>query len=255
VIALHGCGGLYSARQSHRDALSARHRRMAEMLVDEGYLVLFPDSLRSRGIEEICSIRNHLRGLTVTQRRRDAQAALRWLQQRPDVIGDRIALVGWSHGGSTVLATLNQRSPAVASSTQRTGAAPYFHAAAAFYPSCVASTRARSGYALAAPLTMFVGGRDDWTAPEPCVRLAGGLAAAGEPVSLTVYPQAFHGFDGPPSPPRRRLDVPNGVRPGEGVTVAPDAAARDDAYAKLRAFLRQRLVGTQPPDGGANPAI
>ena len=41
--------------------------------------------------------------------------------------------------------------------------------------------------------------------------------------------------------PQRRLDVPNGVHPGNGVTVAPNPAARDDAYVRLEAFLRAPL--------------
>ena len=36
--------------------LSLRHRRWRELLAAEGYVVLFPDSFRSRGVEEICTI-------------------------------------------------------------------------------------------------------------------------------------------------------------------------------------------------------
>lgn len=72
-------------------------------------------------------------------------------------------------------------------------------------------------------------------------KLAGKLAAAGEPVTVTAYPDTYHAFDGPASQPRLRLDVPNGVNPGQGVTVAPNPAAREDAYARLKAFLRAQL--------------
>ena len=73
-------------------------------------------------------------------------------------------------------------------------------------------------------------------------------------MTITAYPGAYHGFDGPASQQRLRLDVPNGVNPGKGVTVAPDPAARDDAYAKLKAFLREQLAGPARVGSGRDPA-
>ena len=105
---------------------------------------------------------------------------------------------------------------------------------------------------MAAPLTLFVGGADDWTAPQPCIDLAGRSTAAGEPVTITVYPGIYHGFDGPAAQSRLRLEVPNGVHPGQGVTVAPNPAARDDAYARLKVFLRDWLP--RPPGPGRDSA-
>ena len=152
-------------------------------------------------------------------------------------------MLGWSHGGSAVLATLNARQSAVAAWKNRVSSPPYFRAAAAFYPGCIDSLRERVGYAVAAPLTLFIGASDDWTAPQPCIDLAAKLAAAGEPVTITVYPDTYHGFDGPAAQGRLRLEVPNGVNPGKGVTVAPNPVARADAYGKLKVFLRAQLGG------------
>jgi dienelactone hydrolase len=218
---------------------------MAALLVSEGYLVLFPDSFRSRGQEEICTIESRQRTIGVLARRLDAQGALAYLQTRADVAPDRVATLGWSHGGSTLLATFNARQRAVAAWKDRTGLPPYFRAGVAFYPGCVESLRARDRYSVASPLMLFVGGADDWTAPQPCIDLARRLAVAGEPVTITVYPGAHHGFDGPATQGRLRLDVPNGVNPGQGVTVAPDPVAREDAYARLKAFLRTE-IGARP---------
>ena len=86
-----------------------------------------------------------------------------------------------------------------------------------------------------------IGGSDDWTAPGPCVDLAAKLAAAGEAATITIYPDTYHGFDGPSTQPRRRIEAPNGVNPGKGVTVAANPAARDDAYVKLKRYLREHL--------------
>jgi dienelactone hydrolase len=241
VVALHGCGGMYSTLPSRHDDLSPRHQAMAELLTGEGYAVLFPDSFRPRGRDEICTIANRQRTITVPMRRLDAQGALAYLQARPDVVPDRIAALGWSHGGSTLLASLNARVPAVAAWKDRPVPPPYFRAGIVFYPGCIESLRGRAGYSVAAPLTLFIGGADDWTAPRPCIELAEILAAAGEPVTITVYPDTYHGFDGPAAEGRVRLEVPNGVHPGKGVTVAPNPAARDDAYARLKQFLRVEI--------------
>jgi dienelactone hydrolase len=238
VVALHGCGGMYSTAKGKRGELSVRHRAMAELLVAEGYVVLFPDSFRVRGSEEICRVPPRERTITPATRLLDAQGALAFLQQRGDVAPDRVAVLGWSHGGSTMLAALDARNPDVAV-YQAAGGPPYFRAAIAYYPGCGAALEG-GGYAPVASLLLLVAGSDDWTAPEPCVTLATGLRDAGLPATVAVYPGAFHGFDGPAGD-RRHLDVPGGVEPGRGVTVASDPAARDDSYARVRSFLRDQL--------------
>jgi dienelactone hydrolase len=241
IVALHGCGGMYSTLKSRRDDLSLRHQAMAELLVAEGFVVLFPDSFRPRGRDEICTIENRARTIRQANRRLDAEGALAFLQARADVAPERIAVLGWSHGGSAVLATLDARQPAVAAWRERTPPSPYFRAGVAFYPGCSDALRRKGGYTLAAPLRLFIGGSDDWTAPQPCIDLAARLAGAGDPVKITVYPDTFHGFDAPVGRKRQRLEVPNGVKPGEGVTVAPNPEARADAYARLKAFLHAEL--------------
>jgi len=79
-----------------------------------------------------------------------------------------------------------------------------------------------------------VGEDDDWTPPEPCRRLA--AQATGAPVTFHAYPGAVHGFDGT-APVTVRRDVPNGVRPGDGVKVGGQAQARERSREELRAFL------------------
>lgn len=254
VVALHGCGGMYSALKSRHDDLSLRHQAMADLLVNEGYVVLFPDSFRTRGRDEICTIENRRRTITQANRRLDTLAALAFLQARADVAPDRVAVLGWSHGGSAVLAALNAHAPVVAARLADTDPTPYFRAGVAFYPGCIESLRAKDGYAIAAPLRLFIAGSDDWTAPRPCIDLAERLAAAGEPVKITVYPDTYHGFDGPPSQQRLRLEVPNGVHPGQGVTVAPNRVARADAYIRLKAYLRTELAERFDEGGSRMPA-
>jgi dienelactone hydrolase len=253
VIALHGCGGLWATAMGRRDALAARHQAMADLLAAEGYAVLFPDSLRPRGIAELCTQRIVDRSLKVAQRRADALGALDWVQRQPQVRGDRVALLGWSHGGSTTLATVVAR---------RTGTSnpvapqPFFRMAIAFYPGCSAYARAGTSGRWLVPLAIFIGEADDWTPAAPCVALGDAMREAGQPVTVTVYPGAFHDFDHPEGRIRVRVDVPNGVLPDKGVTTAPDPAARADRYAKVRSLLAGALrddVAPPTPDGPPMP--
>lgn len=247
VVALHGCGGMYSVAKSRRDELSIRHRAMADLLVAEGYAVLFPDSFRSRGRETICKEPNAGRTLTQAHRRLDTLGALVYLQGRADITRNRIAVLGWSHGGSTVLATMNEKARVVRIFRDGDPSASYFRSAIAFYPGCFDSVRAKEGYAPAAPLLLLVGGSDDWTSPRPCVALVDRLRRDRETASIVVYPDTYHGFDGPSSQPRLRLDVPNGVHPGQGVTVAVNPPARENAYARVKAHFREALTGDKQP--------
>ncbi len=239
VVALHGCGGIYSAVKGRETLPTLRHQAMADMLADEGYVVVFPDSFNSRGERELCTQPLERRAITQTQRRLDALGALAWLQTQADVAPDRIALLGWSHGGGTVLAADNARQPVVAA-FRRTRDAPFFATAIAFYPSCSAYTRPEN-YVPAAPLQIFIGERDDWTPAAPCVALGAAAAAREVELMVKVYPDSYHGFDAPGGRLQVLADVPNGVNPGRGVTVAPNFQARADAYARVRAILRAAI--------------
>jgi dienelactone hydrolase len=236
VIALHGCGGLYRVAGSEKGSFTGRHAAMAAMLRDAGYHALWLDSFSGRGKQSICTEKTNLRDISVADRRTDVLEALRWLAARPEVDVSRIALLGWSHGGSTVLSSINAGHAGVSSHPVRPAAA------VAFYPGCTPFAR-DAGYQSVTPLLMLIGEKDDWTPPEACVALERKLQTlpSSAPVTLHLYPDAFHNFDAPEMPVRVRQDVPNGVRPGEGVTVGSNPAARADAYREVLAFLKRRF--------------
>ena len=243
VVALHGCNGMYSTLANRRGKLSGRHQAMADLLVAEGYAVLFPDSFNPRGRREVCT--QPLREQTITQanRRLDAFGAREYLRSRPDIAANRVALVGWSHGGSAVLAAMNARQPNVVVYLRALGdPAEFFLTAIAFYPGCYASLRSKDGYAPAAPVSVFIGEADDWTSPKPCIALGKAMDAKRLPMYVRTYPDTHHGFDTPNLLRPRHLDAPNGVRQGEGVTIAGNAAAREDAYGRMKAQLRAALM-------------
>ena len=243
IVALHGCSGMYSMVKGREDHLSDRLAARAEMYLNDGYAVLFPDSFRSRGKSEVCTIKVGDNPIMPMRRRLDALAALAFLAERPDIARDRVALVGWSHGGSAALATINARDREVAAFRDKPGAPPFFRAAVAFYPGCKVSLRAGERWQPGAPTRIHIGEIDDWTPAKPCVELGEAMAARGEPLKVIVYPNAHHAFDAPSGDVIHRTDVPNGVNPGQGVHVGANPAARERANAKVRAFLNDRLRG------------
>ena len=240
VVALHGCGGLFSTAPRRRGELTERHRARAEAMLAAGFVVMFPDSLGPRGATEICTARFGERAVTAAGRRGDALAALQWLAAQPDVARKRIALLGWSHGGTTTLATINANDAMVRAFSDQPGAPPFFRAAVAFYPGCSVAVR-DEGWRPALPVQVLIGGADDWTPPAPCEALGRRAGQRGWPLETVVYPGAFHGFDAPSGRVRLRTDVPHGATPGKGVHVGPDPAARVDANRRVDAFLREQL--------------
>jgi dienelactone hydrolase len=227
VVLLHGCGGAHDGK----GRLDRRFVDYAAMLNAEGWHALVLDSLTPRGEKELCTQRTGARRVTQAQRRLDALGALQWLAAQPGVDRQRLVLLGWSNGGSTVLAATNRLHSAVA----RAAVTP--RAAVAFYPGCEAELARR--YASTAPTLVLVGESDDWTPAQPCRELA---AVAGSGLTLVAYAGAHHGFDGT-APLRVRRDVPNGVRPGQGVTVGGDTMAREASRREMLGFLRRQLNG------------
>jgi dienelactone hydrolase len=113
-----------------------------------------------------------------------------------------------------------------------------FSAAVSFYPGCTARNRQAASFHPYAPLLVLMGESDDWTPAAPCQALTDTVAARGEPMRIVLYTDSYHDFDNPALKTRRvRKDVPNGVHPGEGVTVAPNAQAREDAKRRVLAFF------------------
>jgi dienelactone hydrolase len=222
VVLLHGCGGPYG----RRGELSERMRDYAALLNAQGMHALVLDSLTPRGQKELCTQRVGTRSITQANRRLDALAAVAWLVARPDVEAARIGLLGWSNGGSTVLAAINARHPDVAKARQQ----PAF--AVAFYPGCEAELK--RGFGATVPLLMLVGEADDWTPAAPCHELA--RQALGVAPQIVGYAGAYHGFDSN-APVRLRLDVPNGANPGQGVHVGGQPQAHEASRARLLRFL------------------
>ena len=202
MVVLHHCGGIDSD-------LHAR----ARWLVGMGYAAIVPDSFGPRGTGSVC-VSGRVTGM---QRVADALAAANYLRRLPDVRGDRIGMIGFSHGAWAVVETA--AAPPLS--------AP-FQAAVAYYPYC------RNGLAPpGVPTLVLMGAKDDWTPAAPCVAWG---QRTGDPGKLNaiVYPDAYHSFD-----KRRYAQVPGGG--GIMHEVRYDGAATADADARTEAFLARWL--------------
>lgn len=224
VIALHGCAGLYGR---HGD-LAPRHADWAKRLVAEGHVVLFPDSFGSRGAGPQCKVQDRITR-PAKERRDDAFAAKAYLQGRADVDPRAVSLLGWSNGGSAVLYTVGQKRPA-----QDGG--PDFAKAIAFYPGCRLPL-AHGDWHARIPLLILIGAADDWTPAKPCEELATQAQAVGEPVSIVVYPDAYHDFDHPNLTVHETADLAFTADGSGSAHTGTNPAARADAIRRVPAFL------------------
>ena len=225
VVALHGCGG----SSNSRGELMRRDRDWAARWVGQGQAVLLPDSFGSRGLGSQCGVADR-QVRPGRERVSDVEAARAFLQGRADIRPDRISLVGWSNGGSTVLYALSSR--------RRPGdGRPDFHQAIAFYPGC--RTPLARGLAPRRPLTILIGEADNWTPVGPCRDFAAMARAAGTRVDLVTYPGAFHGFDDPASRPRERSGLAYTADGSGRAMVGTDPVARADAIGRVGTLLSQ----------------
>jgi dienelactone hydrolase len=227
VVLLHGCAGM----RASSGAMMARDDDWGARLAALGFVVLHLDSLSPRGERSLCGQGEDRRVRMSVERARDAYAALAYLQSRPDIRADAIALMGWSNGGGTVLWSLSRDSRA-----RPAGLRHDFAAGIAFYPGCRTLSQRREAWRPVAPVLLLVGEADDWTPAPPCAELA---ARTGDGLELRLYPGAHHDFDAPDMKLRVRSGV--GATASGTATLGTDPAAREDALRRVPAFLATRL--------------
>ena len=137
-----------------------------------------------------------------------------------------------------------------------------------FYPSC--DINVVSAHLDGSPMLMLLGGKDNYTPAPPCLAYADELRDKGVPISVVVYPNAYHAFDrdiplqyspksasarnchGRVDPRRRNLhDAPGRCRAQgkdalaeakqcftTGVSYGGDPEGREKAPARVAAFLK-----------------
>jgi dienelactone hydrolase len=231
VVFLHGCSGMFDRSTG---LISRLERDWASVLNGDGYSVLMVDSFRPRSIDQTCAPATY-NPAVVAARPKDAYGALYYLQNQSFVRGDRIALIGWSAGGGTVLRTIPQQNGGRPASLPQGD----FRVAVAFYPALCSDQREAASWTSNIPLLVLFGAADVWTPLAPCQNFIAGALARGSRIELHTYPGAYHAFDAPDRPLRRlpQYTTTAGVVP----IVGTDPAARRDAFAVVQAFLRRYL--------------
>lgn len=252
IVIMHDCSGL----GAHS---SGSPGRWAHTLAAQGYVVIVPDSFLPRGFGDgVCMVTTAGPALRTTfpvQRVVDAHVALDYLRGLSYVDGAHIGIMGGSHGGSTTLATLVDAPNPLLPADVPSGAG--FAAGIALYPGCGAayggwSVERQWGtrgpvigstgiYKPSAPLLILVGEKDDWTPAADCQALADHAQAAGYPVTVKIYPGAYHSFDSA-NPPRYNDDRRNAnKRDGHGATTGGDPRAWADAIEQVKGFFGRYL--------------
>ncbi|MDP6833229.1 MAG: dienelactone hydrolase family protein [Alphaproteobacteria bacterium] len=217
LVLLHDCRGITGTIED-----------WALRLADWGYMSLVVDSYGPRRHKPGCGSYDDVESVDQTF---DALGALQFLGRRDDVIGDRIGLIGWSIGGSKVLAAMNKIGV-------HNLYAEKFHFGVAFYPQCLTASGPFIG-----PILMLIGGADDWTKAQRCQTLSDANSNSAHPPHLRIYPAAYHFFDDPGAGPvRYRPEIENREKsPTRGATWGHDPAAQRTALGHVRDFLaRQR---------------
>ena len=175
VVLAHGCEGPGGAET-----------RWAPILRDWGYATFVIDSLRGRGLQEVCTSATTLTG---TQRIPDAYGALRILVTHPKIDAARVALMGFSHGGTLTMGASTVWAKEAFAPTGR----PAFRAFFPFYPFC--NITYPEDERISGPVRIHAGELDDWAPAGPCVHLAQQLKGSGQDAMATVYRDAHHSFD------------------------------------------------------------
>ncbi|HEY1266369.1 MAG TPA: dienelactone hydrolase family protein [Candidatus Binatia bacterium] len=215
VVLLHGCGGLTAAAMWTKWV-----QPWADLFIQHGIGVAAVDSFANRRVDQVCT-----RDVATWAVRRadDAYSARAWLAEQSYVDAKRIAVMGMSNGGRTVLAAL--RAPLKHS-------AP-FVAGVALYPGCQSDVASR----FYAPLLVLTGKADTAAPARFCEQMKARQGESDTMLKLVVYPRAPHTFD---------MRLPD--RTILGMQLGYDEDATSDARRRVIEFLKANGIVNKPDE-------
>lgn len=181
MVIMHGIGGLYT-----KDGRKRAYWDYAELLASKGVAALVIDTHGARGV----GVSSQLGSTEVSVYTfvADAFAGADLLRSNSRIDPERIGLMGFSKGGMTALLATDKRF-AEAFSAKSTAFALHLP----IYPGC--QNFPEHLQATRAPVHMLLGEKDNFTGTKACYEVEDKLKASGTPVQVTLYRNAYHGWD------------------------------------------------------------
>lgn len=212
IIVLHDCGGI-----------SQKDRDWAKRLTTWGYVAIIPDSFGSRSHGALCT---DVEKVGARQRVQDVIGTAEYLATLPYVQKGNIGVLGFSHGGWTIMKGVQQ---------DAYWSAYGIKGAVAYYPYCTAPNDNN----VALPLRILIGEKDDWTTAQRCRDVVAGAKRASL-IDMTVYPDAYHSFDC-----NCRTTWVTGTGGGKTTSrrIEGNSAVTRDAEAQTKVFFDRLLMG------------
>jgi dienelactone hydrolase len=207
VIVLHGCGGV-----------SSRMDEWAARLNGWGYAAVIVDSFGPRDVPTVCAPSNqHL--VTANDRAGDVLSTAVYLRSLPEIDGNRIGVLGLSHGGSTAAWVTQRRYEQLYPGLLR--------AAVDYYGPC----RSPETHGTV-PLLALAGDTDDWGDSALVCRAFGRKLRANQPFEVYTYPNTYHAFD----------DSRTVTATSSGHILAYNAVSAQDSFQRTHTFLDRYLA-------------
>lgn len=226
VLMFSGCGGVISIQHDY-----------AAIANEMGVAALIVDSHSARGIGRLGA---RLTVCTAARMRADARAgdviaAIAHARTLPGIDASRLALIGWSHGGWTLLDTLTfaadgNAPPGIGQLPD--DALEGVRSVMLVYPWCGFLSRVRShDLPSHPPVSALLAGDDVIADPRACTALFAQQRASGAAIGWEVREGLTHAFDAPDEPfdPRIRHD----------------AQGMEYAHAWFAGLLAEHLASTQ----------
>lgn len=193
VLVFHGCAGLIEKPTQER----------IEWLTSEGYVAVIIDSFIGRGIDRSLGNEGWMRicngyELHGNERSADVYVALEYARGLDFIDSNRLALMGYSHGGWTILDALayeNRQLPPGLTDKPKAGLSGV-KALVAYYPYCGWPAEHSKGWSSKIPVLSLLAGQDSIVDVNACIAVDEMMKTTNPGVLKSIlYADSDHVFD------------------------------------------------------------